>query len=971
MSTFTDPECSARPSSAPAMRRLRFGVCLPSRHVPAGWLAHTAQRLAGPLLALLSPPLRRLAVLDQVYRGPFPQRPAQALAQASQIDLCLSLPAPAGWVPDLPTATVADLAVDSEVLTRALAQAAAGCGLALCTAHSAGPVSPAARRTAAVRQAADLAEAPYIVTLRIDLHTPLPLPVPLGEFTAEALWALAVERLRDWGGAPAPRRADDLAAQLLTCYARQQAATTCRHGVLTGTLFLRAAGPGWLPLLRAVQPLHLVRGPEGGPLAWRGAFQVQLQRGGWLDQGLANTRRLRRLAGADGDDGDLPSRLPEAADPTDPALWQGPAALAAGLADDLKHGRWQPRPTQGIALHRPGKPPRWVERLSRRDALAQRHLLALLGPVCERVAHPASYGFRPGLGRPEALRAVHDAVAAGCTHVAETDIANCFDSIPHAQVWQALDRVLLPADTQLRRALQAALTQACGFDGTPRPRLAGLAQGAPLSPMLCNLVLGGIDKALDGLPVRYVRYADDLVVLAHGKADARRALDRVREAVAALGLALAPDKTRVGHVQEGFSFLGERFDPRSVEPLAAATAAQRKPLVVTWPWLELGVNGPCLEARRAGKPLGRWPLRRLSTLLVLAPASFSTALIERCAAHQVVVGLSLRGGREAVVMPAEQRHHLDRQAAHLRWHGAQSVAERLTLAQALVEAKIANAMALVRQRQPHDTLLDTLHEVQRQLPCAGSTTVLRGHEGYAAKLMFRWLNTQILPTLRPAFASQRRARGAPDRLNSMLNLGYHLLRCRLSIMLRSRALNPYLGWLHDADDNYETLTYDLMEPFRPLVDRLVLRLINRQELRATHFDPTPGEHRLTPEGAGRLVQAFERAMGERVGTHLWRDMLWVQVQAVARLTRGEGAFWVFHWQPRDKPTDAPPPGGEGPLFALGSDEDLGPGNDPALPWWPEPSAAGPGRPDGAAAPGPTEVAATAAAAAGPAPGLPP
>lgn len=881
---------------APQLKRLTFGVRVDSGRLPTGWIERNAQRLAGPLLARLATGLRRHVVLALA-----PHAGHQApVGQPPQADLHLILP----------------VLADARAAACALTHAASACGLLLCPPRAAAslPWTPP----------------PEVATWRIVLRTPLPLPCPLREFNAQALLRLALDRLHDWRVAPPSPGADD--ARLLTCYARHQPASGCRHGVLTGTLFLCKAGAGWSLLLRAVQPLHLTQPTEAGPLAWRGAFQVLPQHGAWLDLGLANPRRLRRLAGATDDETDLPAQLPDGADP---ALWQCTQALVQRLALDLRSGCWQPHPTRGMALHRPGKPPRWVEHLSRRDALAQRHLLALLGPVCERGFHPASFGFRPGLGRPEALRAVHDALAAGCTHLVETDIANCFDSISHDHLWQALEAVLLPGDRLLRRALQAAITQPSGLDGVLRPRLAGLAQGAPLSPLLANLVLGRIDTALDDLPVRCVRYADDLVVLAHSRADARRALDRVRETATALGLALAPQKTRVASVQEGFTFLGEHFDPHSLEPVAAATAAQRKPLVVTWPWLELGVNGPCLEARRAGKPLGQWPLRRLSTLLVLAPAAFSTALLERCAGHQVVVGLSLRGGREAVVLPAEQRHHLERQAAHLRWHGAQSGAERLTLAQALVDAKIANGMALVRQRLPGAPLLDSLHEVRRQLSRAGSTAVLRGHEGHAAKLMFRWLNEQILPTLRPAFAAQRRARGAPDRLNSMLNLGYHLLRRRLSIMLRSRALNPYLGWLHDADDNYETLTYDLMEPFRPLVDRLVLRLINRQELRASHFDPTPGEHRLSPEGAGLLVQAFERALGERVGAHLWRDMLWVQVQAVARLVRGEGAFWVFHWRPRDKHAATPVPGGEGPMWTLGTADDLQGAHDPSLPWWPD------------------------------------
>ena len=917
------PPAPATPAAPPPQRVhqlphiaaqvLRFGVWLPAR-VPPGWLERIAGQLAGPLLAALPAGLRKRLVLDMPKRdsharapaAPSPgdptyPRPVGSLPQPKRhvLDLQLCLPAPADPAPAL----------------AALQQAAAACGLLLCE-----PVAGAASGPWHAEPG---------VTWRIELRTPWPLPCPLHCLQTSQLWSAATQRLRDWGAA-APS-GPPAAGRLLCQHARWQPAPGCPHGSLLGALFIVEAGAGWASLLQAVQPMHLCGGTAAGPLGWRGAFHAVPQRGAWLDLGLVNLRRLRLLAGASDTGDDLPAVLP---DPADPASWQGERGTAQAVADDLRLGRYQPQPSQAIALHRPGKPPRWVERLARRDALVQRHLLALLGPVLERSFHPCSFGFRPGLGRPEALRAVRDGLAAGCTHVVKTDIARCFDSVPHAQVWQALDALLLPQDKLLRAALQAVLRQPCGHDETPRPRLAGLAQGAPLSPLLANLVLGGIDTALADLPVRLVRYADDLVILAHGKADARRALEQVRSAAAALGLQLAPDKTRIGHVQEGFSFLGEHFSPHSVEPVEAATVAQRKPLVITWAWLELGVNGPCLEARHAGKPLGRWPLRRLNALIVLAPAALSTSLLDRCATYQVAVALSLHGGRSAVVLPPEQRHHLDRQAQHLHWHAAQSAGERLALAQALVDAKIGNGMALVRQRQPADPLLDSLHEVRRLLPRAGSTAVLRGHEGHAAKLMFRWLNGQILPALRPAFGAARRARGAPDRLNSMLNLSYHLLRSRLSILLRTRALNPYLGWLHDADDNYETLTYDLMEPFRPLVDRLVLRMVNRQELRAVHFDTTPGQQRLTPDGAARLVQAFERALGERVGAHLWRDMLWVQVQAVATLARHDGPFWVFHWQPRDKQPNPHAPAQGGSMLALGSADDLNDANDPGLSWWP-------------------------------------
>lgn len=752
--------------------------------------------------------------------------------------------------------------------------------------------------------------------LCLQLTTPWRLPCALSELNAPVLAHAMAERLSQWRGR-CITPPDSTGVQLLWHFAQhlpglhdvagsqsakglhgKAAAVRGPYGQLQGALFLRGMTPSWLALLQAVQPLNLATTADTASLAWRGAFSLRWQQGPWLDSAVLNRRRLLVVA----------QQLVDHAD-TPPVLGAGGAVLGATqVADQLleaaRAGRYQPQPSEQLVIHNAGKQPRLVEKLAPTDVVWQQHLLQVLGPVCERVFHPVSYGFRPGLGRAAAVQAVRQALAQGYAQVFETDIANCFDSIEHPRLLARLDALLPASDTALRAALTAVLTQPCRMDGQVRARLSGLPQGAPLSPLLANLYLSALDEALARLPVRVVRYADDLVVLARSKADARQAQSLAVAVVTELGLKLSPEKTRLTHLQQGFTFLGETFDTAALEPVPHARPAQRKPLVVTWPYLQLGANGACVEARLGQQSLGQWPLRRLSMLVVLARCNVSSVLLERCAAHGVAVALAVQGGHKTLLLPPSQRQHLQQLHGHMTWHAALTQAARLGIAQALVDAKLANAATLVRQRAPRDPLLEALDETRRQLTRAGSVAALRGHEGQAARMMFQWLNSQILPALRPAFASRRRARGAPDRLNSLLNLAYHLLATRLAVLVRARGLNPYLGCLHDADDAYDTLVYDLMEPFRPLVDRLVLRLINRQEIRPQHFDGGADEqHRLKPAAAAAFAQAFEKALGERVGAHTWRDMVWAQVQATAAMVQGQGPLWVFQWQPREPAAD--------------------------------------------------------------------
>ena len=86
----------------------------------------------------------------------------------------------------------------------------------------------------------------------------------------------------------------------------------------------------------------------------------------------------------------------------------------------------------------------------------------------------------------------------------------------------------------------------------------------------------------------------------------------------------------------------------------------------------------------------------------------------------------------------------------------------------------------------------------------------------------------------------------------------------------------------------------LMEPFRALVDRLLLRLLNRQELSASHFEQQGGQHWLSRSALVRMAEAFERAMGERVRRYAPRDLMWMRVRAVNEFVLGRGPVWLFH-----------------------------------------------------------------------------
>ena len=98
----------------------------------------------------------------------------------------------------------------------------------------------------------------------------------------------------------------------------------------------------------------------------------------------------------------------------------------------------------------------------------------------------------------------------------------------------------------------------------------GAPQGSPLSPLLLNISLDGLEEVLGvkwyqgsrstyrapSNPYAPIRYADDAVILTDSKAKAEAAKNVLEPWLAARGLSLSQEKTRIVHLSEGFDFLG-------------------------------------------------------------------------------------------------------------------------------------------------------------------------------------------------------------------------------------------------------------------------------------------------------------------------------------------------------------------------------------------------------------------------------
>jgi len=308
------------------------------------------------------------------------------------------------------------------------------------------------------------------------------------------------------------------------------------------------------------------------------------------------------------------------------------------------------------------------------------------------------------------------------------------------------------------------------------------------------------------------------------------------------------------------------------------------------------------------------PIHNLASIVCFGNVACSSPVMDMCGKGKVSLVFLTENGKflARVHGPVSGNVLLRRE----QYRKADDKALTLNIARTILFAKILNSrQVLMRaarecEQESNDykrfnSVNDCLSRINHALKQADNLDKMRGKEGEAAQTYFSVIDLMIR-SHKESFCFNKRSRRPPiDNVNALLSFVYTLLAHDVVSALETVGLDPAVGFLHAERPGRPSLALDIMEEFRAyLADRLVLTLINRQQIHPKGFEQSEtGAVTMNDATRKEVLVTYQKRKQEEIMHPFLKEKVslghlpFIQALLMARYIRGDlDGYPPFFWR---------------------------------------------------------------------------